>query len=715
MKQKLIRLIVAAMAMLMVFGAAACRTPARPPVVEPDKITVSFDLNYGAGYASPDAPGSVKVIPGEPYGDILPVPTRAGFSFVGWYLAKNPGASAEAVTTETAAQSKDHILFAKWTGDKVTLSFVLNGGNVAGNTTLDDLTVTVGSMYSAMTFPENPVRDGYTFEGWYLDPGFTDGPIAVGAVVTATTNHTLYAKWKEVKLYVDFSEEGDENFIKQLGGGQGGDYTKEIVSRIPTGKTEPVDMLKTQVIEGEDDGWWTLTYVLNGDFKKNDVAQITFDFDAADYANYFKYSNNSKVVEICFEPRGLFTNAGRVTSALTNNLTWSAPITWTTTLTDDTNAIGFFISYAYGRASTAGPTNDAHLLPAYVMDVGVKNAQRVSTVFDLNYNGAAAYQTIKYKPGNTYGSLPTPPNRIGFQFLNWNTQADGGGTDITTSSIVSGAGHTLYAKWKDVTPVPVQLSYNLKGGNVGGNAAISDETVIAGQEYGAAISGVTPQKNRFTFDGWYFDEFCINDPVSASDPVSIVKTTVYAKWKNYQRIEPLKDGGGAIIFTGDPSKTLWDYSDPLDLEYFDIGGFGWGDPSGGDNTHYLYDHDRGVYAYNAIGDSYLYLNFYCPVPAGKTITMEVEAILPGAMNANIGISLIGRRTAYLPPTNSGDREFTVATISATPTAGEWQGTKTISGAVTAGNDCYYMFLQINMSGITQKTGAMFFIRSVTIA
>lgn len=50
--------------------------------------------------------------------------------------------------------------------------------------------------------PENPIREGYTFGGWYSDPNFTtefdfNNPI--------TSNTTIYAKWTKNKVNVTYS------------------------------------------------------------------------------------------------------------------------------------------------------------------------------------------------------------------------------------------------------------------------------------------------------------------------------------------------------------------------------------------------------------------------------------------------------------------------------------------------------------------------------
>ena len=70
-------------------------------------VTVTFDPNGGEV-----TPTTKEVKIGETYGE-LPVPTRTGYSFDGWYTAAEDGDKVEATTTVTATTA--HTLYAHWT------------------------------------------------------------------------------------------------------------------------------------------------------------------------------------------------------------------------------------------------------------------------------------------------------------------------------------------------------------------------------------------------------------------------------------------------------------------------------------------------------------------------------------------------------------------------------------------------------------------------
>ena len=73
-------------------------------------VTVTFDPNGGDALAEDKATKVVKI--GEAYGE-LPVPTRTGYSFDGWYTEAEEGTVVTADTTVTA--TTDHTLYAHWT------------------------------------------------------------------------------------------------------------------------------------------------------------------------------------------------------------------------------------------------------------------------------------------------------------------------------------------------------------------------------------------------------------------------------------------------------------------------------------------------------------------------------------------------------------------------------------------------------------------------
>jgi uncharacterized repeat protein (TIGR02543 family) len=111
----------------------------------------------------------------------LPVPTRTGYTFAGWF-------EDEALTTAATdpyTATEDVTLYAKWDAETYRITYDYNDGT--GSPAFEDYTV--GG--SAITLPV-PTRTGYTFAGWFEDEALTT---AATDPYTATEDVTLYAKW----------------------------------------------------------------------------------------------------------------------------------------------------------------------------------------------------------------------------------------------------------------------------------------------------------------------------------------------------------------------------------------------------------------------------------------------------------------------------------------------------------------------------------------
>lgn len=116
-------------------------------------------------------------------------PVKTGYEFNGWYLE-------DTFTTPyvfSTMPSENKTLYAKWTGESMTLHFDSKGGN-----TLSDI---VAPYQSVIIPPTNPTKEGYTFSGWFTNDlyttEFTTWTMPLG-------NITLYAKWTPNRYTITF-------------------------------------------------------------------------------------------------------------------------------------------------------------------------------------------------------------------------------------------------------------------------------------------------------------------------------------------------------------------------------------------------------------------------------------------------------------------------------------------------------------------------------
>ncbi len=146
------------------------------------EYTVTFDLNGGtapSGFKS-----SVKVNYGKTVS--LSIPTRSGYSFIGWYTGTTV---VDGAFTTTSTVTGDIKLIAIWEKNNTsststyTVKFNTNGGNTIASQTVNNGAIP--------TKPADPLKSGYKFSGWYLDSGFKTAYNFGNAL---NRDVTLYAK-----------------------------------------------------------------------------------------------------------------------------------------------------------------------------------------------------------------------------------------------------------------------------------------------------------------------------------------------------------------------------------------------------------------------------------------------------------------------------------------------------------------------------------------
>ena len=113
--------------------------------------SLTFNTDGGAEISA------VEVQEGEEY--TLPVPTREGYSFEGWYLTAD--FSGDPVTTITA--SGDTTFYAKWEQLSV-ITLDLNGGSLAAGTTLY---LKSGEVVYDFMQDYIPAKEGFVFGAWF--------------------------------------------------------------------------------------------------------------------------------------------------------------------------------------------------------------------------------------------------------------------------------------------------------------------------------------------------------------------------------------------------------------------------------------------------------------------------------------------------------------------------------------------------------------------
>ena len=177
-------------------------------------------------------------------GAALPIPTKTGYTFAGWYEKED--LSGDPVTEIPSYAVGDKQYWAKWTANTYTVTFEANGGT--GSMDAQTFTYDVEQNLTANTF----TRTGYTFAGWNTQAdgngtSYADG--VDGSQMPADNGGTviLYAQWtiNTYKITVQVAN-GCEDMGEVSGGG-----TFEYGTTVPLSATAKSGY---QFVKWEEDG-----------------------------------------------------------------------------------------------------------------------------------------------------------------------------------------------------------------------------------------------------------------------------------------------------------------------------------------------------------------------------------------------------------------------------------------------------------------------------
>ncbi|MCL2522126.1 MAG: InlB B-repeat-containing protein [Erysipelotrichales bacterium] len=470
-----------------------------------DDFTVTFDLNGGEALVN----NTQVVTFREAY--ILPTPTKAGHTFLGWHHFGN------IVPLSGNWQiASDVTLVAHWANDQdidsFTITFDVNGGEPLANQV-----VGLGLAYTLPT----PTRLGFAFTGWY----FAGSLIAQNGIWTLEDDVELIANWLFVPITLYFDVNGGNilpsNTITIT------EPEQALVFPIPT--REGHTFLgwhfinlgnKTLVDESNiyDFVWFnanlvalweaesfTITFDVNGG---SPVAPLTVTFGEVYNLplseligfGFLGWVNLTDLILVA--QNGIWNIASDVILIAQ----WAPPLDFTVEFdTNGGNALAdmtvtFSLAYTLPEPTRTGYTflgwhyngvfiplsgnwniaNDVTLVAQWLADTEYS--------FIITFDAPLANPLI---PSQTVGlgleyMLPTP-SRLGFAFIGWfyeNTLIPQNGIWVIEADI------TLTAQWLGLAYV---VSFDVAGGN-----SLSDMPVTMGEDY----SLPTPTREGYTFLGW---------------------------------------------------------------------------------------------------------------------------------------------------------------------------------------------------------------------
>ena len=457
----------------------------------------------------------------------LPIPTREGYVFDGWY--SNSSFTSAEITLITAGWEGS--LYAKWIEEtpEEVIYWVLNGGTVSGT-----LPAYVTSTY---TLPI-PTREGYVFGGWYDNPNFSGTALTS---IPAGWKGTLYAKWELI--------ENTDDIKWELNGGSYKNGT------LPTSVSRRYTLPTAWSLNPPYDGCEFVGWYNNPDFTGNSLTRINAGWEGTLYA---KWDCSSSTAEVIF----WYLNGGKVEDgsatvpsqetlwehfkakynsyfgttldadmASASNFLYSGSYYWKKevgTLMTDVDA-GWKWLGDYIISLAGSPDNNDlwwrtqlhaffNALSNYTL--GGYTAANYSvagkpSAWGPAYQAAQPVELPKYVV-ETY-ILPTPV-REGYTFRGWFDNANFEGYVLTT--IPAGWEGSLYAKWTQNAPETV-IFWVLNGGYT--------RTTLP--TYVTETYVLPPLvKDGYIFAGWYDNSAFTGN--SLTEIPAGWAGTLYAKWES---------------------------------------------------------------------------------------------------------------------------------------------------------------------------------------
>jgi uncharacterized protein (TIGR02145 family)/uncharacterized repeat protein (TIGR02543 family) len=438
--------------------------------------TVTFRLTYGGSATPSSIPvGTNGKLPYWP--EVTPLNSNTiHYVFDGWYTTNT---YATKVDTSTVLFTANTELFGRW----ATVPIFAITFNPAGGAVSPAVGATGPDSTLSISLPV-PVKDGYTFDGWWTD---STGGARVTSSTKFTANGTIYAHWTTGAVTYTIWFNANGGAVSPASGTTGAGGT--LVSALPTPTWSGHAF----------DGWYTTRTA--GAKVTQSTAFTSTDTIFAHWtlANYtVTFLPNGGTVT----PTTVLVNAddGKLPYLPVPRLSLYAFDGWYTAPTGGTKV-------TLNTVFNGDEAVFAHWIPLYIIRFNA-NGGTVSLAADTT--GA----------DGKLAALPTPvPANNGETFKGWFT-APASGTMVTLSTVFTGDA-TLYAQW-----APAAVSYTVTF-NPNGGLVNPTSRVTTGDGTLAALP--TPARENYAFTGW-FTSATVGSTVVTTDYVFTGNTTIYARW-----------------------------------------------------------------------------------------------------------------------------------------------------------------------------------------
>ena len=489
-------------------------------------------------------------------------PTKDGYIFIGWYNAAGTRVDGtdEKPVTKLTKVTEDMTITARWV-KKSVVTFESNGGSA-----VEPIETETGSI----TLPERPVKEGYSFMGWYYDNG-TFTQLFDGTNVTESVN--VYARWDEYLVKEDF-----ENYTSGLfdidseitakgywhsdvvNDGTGNKYMKYYITPSEEKTFDATDgakLINREILASTEainkDGWYEIgyTYYPNNmraympnimTVRINDKETMRLGSHNSNQKSWFSWNGKHTIIT---NPELTWNNPNPINIRLVVNMKTGderiyvdyvdksgktvnvvKDMAVTHSVTDSSNIM---IKMSCGEDPVKTATNSTFGVaeePSFMIDDFYVKELNTTTPTVTFINGTdVTTQKVNYF---NEVELPTP-TKENFTFVGWFTEAD---EEFTGKNITGDV--TVYAKWSG--------TYNVTFNANGGKFADESETksIDVDSETTAAIDE-EPTRDGYKFCGWFTDSSCVTEFTGTV----YENTTVYARWQTTPTIVSVTPENGS--------------------------------------------------------------------------------------------------------------------------------------------------------------------------
>ena len=527
------------------------------------KFTLTLNPNQGVG-----VPASIIVTYDASYE--IPAPTRAGYTFDGWYLD-----TVKVDNTGIWTKELDMEIMAHWTVIDYTIGYTLNGGVVDPANpikyTTESLAITLN----------NPTKEGYTFKGWSGTELDGDTNKNVTIVSGSIGNRTYTANWTINQYTISFESNG-------------GSAVSSITQDYGTTVTKPSDPIKASY---DFKGWYTDNTTFNNAYTFDTMPAENFTiyakWTATEYnieymlyggtatpANQTKYTVESLDITLKNPTKEGYAFKGWSGTDLEGSTNMSVTITngssghrtymanWTInqyTISFDSNEGSAVDSITQDYATTVTKPSDPikanyDFKGWYRDNTTFNNAYTFDTMPAENITIYAKWTATEYNiEYMLYGGTVTPanptkytveslditlknPTKEGYTFKGWSGTDLEGSANMSVTITNGSSGHRTYmANW---TINQYTISFESNGGSAVGSIT---------QDYGTTVTKPSdPIKANYDFKGWYRDNTTFNNAYTFST-MPAENFTLYAKWTATEyNIEYMLYGG--TVTPANPTK-----------------------------------------------------------------------------------------------------------------------------------------------------------------